>query len=591
MRNMRLLLASGAMLLLTAWPGQAQWVTQTLSLKPGWNAVSLFMEPVSGGCDAVFTNLPVRSVWLWDRQFTTRDFITDPAHPLPEDDYWRYWYASGSGMSFASDIRAISAGQSYLIEVNSNAAPFTVTLKGQPMLPAPRWVPHEMNLVGFPSAPGTGPYFLDYFRGLPHIDVSTTYDPGLFSVRSGSTGLPLTAPARTRMERGVAYWVRLRDVTGCVAPFTISGLGSGLIDFSTNGVTQDFTLVNNSTSAVQVVLSTAASEAPPTGQPGLAGPVPLSWYHVISFTNSTWVSFTAPFTVTVPASGQAGVRLGIRRGDLGLAKAGELFQSLVNVQDADGRVLYQLPVRATPNAAAGFRSLAAASTQTNVSSGLPASSAFEGLWVGGADITAVNNPVPTTNGWDYTTLSPTRSAFPVTLLVHVDSNGVSRLLQRVLVVPTITGPTNATTTDFTLYADESLVPAGSSNVVRLCATTIHYLPPQVMSGSFFLTNTCSYGLDYNDPLNPFKHLYHPYHDNLTSNYQTNLPPGIESYTLNRAVTLSFTSLTNFTADPMWGATEAAGIYSETITGLREWPVICAGPFGLRRINTVNTLQQ
>ena len=88
-----------------------------------------------------------------------------------------------------------------------------------------------------------------------------------------STGLPLTAPARTRMERGVAYWVRLRDVTGCTAPFTISGLGNGLIDFSTNGVTQDFTLVNNSTSAVQVVLSTASSEAPPTGQPGLAGPV------------------------------------------------------------------------------------------------------------------------------------------------------------------------------------------------------------------------------------------------------------------------------------------------------------------------------
>ena len=48
MRNMRILLASGAMLLLTAWPGQAQWVTQTLSLKPGWNAVNLFVDPLVG---------------------------------------------------------------------------------------------------------------------------------------------------------------------------------------------------------------------------------------------------------------------------------------------------------------------------------------------------------------------------------------------------------------------------------------------------------------------------------------------------------------------------------------------------------------
>ncbi len=33
-----------------------------------------------------------------------------------------------------------------------------------------------------------------------------------------------------------------------------------------------------------------------------------------------------------------------------------------------------------------------------------------------------------------------------------------------------------------------------------------------------------------------------------------------------------------------------GVYSETVTGLREYPVRCAGYFGLRRVNRVNVLQ-
>jgi hypothetical protein len=393
------------------------------------------------------------------------------------------------------------------------------------------------------------------------------------------------------MERGVAYWVRLQDVKGFVAPFTIEGLGNGLMDFGTEVQEHTFTIANASTSAVQVVLSPAVSESPPPGQPVLAGAVPLSYYNVVSLTNRSWVSFTQPYTVAIAARGQAAVRWAIRRGDLGPAAAGARFQSLVNVQDTAGLALYQLAVRATPDpAGAGFRSLAALKDPPVLGgSVLPGHNAFEGLWLGEAQISSVNHPVATTNGWDATTLSATRDRYPVRLILHVDGSGAVRLLQRVIVAPVASPPTNQPA--FVLYSDENLVPAGTTNAARISSTTLHYLPPQLMVGTFFDTSlTSAITLDYNDPLNPFKHLYHPDHDNLTSDYSTNLPAGAESWNISRTITLAFSSATNYPSDPMWGTALAGGVYSETVTGLREYPVRCAGYFGLRRVNRVNVLQ-
>jgi hypothetical protein len=320
--------------------------------------------------------------------------------------------------------------------------------------------------------------------------------------------------------------------------------------------------------------------------------VPLSWYNVVSLTNRAWVQFTEPFTVSVPARGQASVRLAIRRGDLGPAAAGALFQSLVNVQDTAGRVLYQLPVRATPDpAGAGVHSLVKGGDGPGSAKSDPSGhNAFEGLWLGEAQISAVSHPVSTTNGWDATTLSAARDRYPVRLILHVDGSGAVRLLQRVIVAPVPTPPTNQPA--FVLYADENLVPAGTTNAARISSTALHYLPPQLMAGTFFATNlTCAFTLGYNDPLNPFKHLYHPDHNNLTSDYSTNLPAGAESWTIGRTITMAFSSLTNYPSDPMWGTDLAGGVYSETVTGLREYPVRCAGYFGLRRVNRVNVLQQ
>ncbi len=566
----------GVALLLATLTARAQWVSQSVQLNPGWNAVCFWLDPEPADLDTIFTNTAILHVWQWDRRFTSVQFTSDMNNRLAESPHWQYWYPEWSGLAFLSTIDELMGGEAYLIEVRSNAAPFTLTLKGRPVLPLPQWMPNALNFVGFPATPSPGPYFLDYFRGASEVDIYASYNPPLYTVNSAGAGVAVNAPGRQRMHRGAAYWRRLKGGKGYVAPFTIEGLGNGLLDFGSAVEELTFTIANSLTStAVSVTLSPAVSESPPAGQPAIAGAVPLSWYNVVSLTNRNWVTFTNAFTVTVPARGKTTVRFGIRRTDMEPAPTGAVYQSLINIQDTAGRVFYQLPVRAEPPQLLGL--------------GLPIHNPFEGLWVGEAQINWVNHPILTTNGWDYLTLSETRERFPVRLLLHVDSNGVTRLLQRVVVVPNPRALTNQP--DFILYADDRQVPAGVTNATRLSTAMFHKIAPLVMDGDFFGALEGTLTLDYNDPRNPFKHLYHPDHNNLASDYATPLPEGVESWTITRAIRMEFTSITNYPNEPMWGSDAAGGLYIETLTNLREQPVIAAGYFGLERVNRISGLKQ
>ena len=65
-----------------------------------------------------------------------------------------------------------------------------------------------------------------------------------------------------------------------------------------------------------------------------------------------------------------------------------------------------------------------------------------------------------------------------------------------------------------------------------------------MTGGPFGTGTLNgvVALDYNHPLNPFKHVYHPDHDNLNERFeQPPLPEGRESFTVTRNVAFEFTA--------------------------------------------------
>ncbi len=44
-------------------PAAAQWKEQTFTLKPGWNAINLEVNPVPNDCASVLSGVPVESVW------------------------------------------------------------------------------------------------------------------------------------------------------------------------------------------------------------------------------------------------------------------------------------------------------------------------------------------------------------------------------------------------------------------------------------------------------------------------------------------------------------------------------------------------
>src|SRR5687767_4407556 len=76
------------LLLLASSPVWAQWRTQTINLRPGWNAVFLEVQPEPRESDAVLAGLPVEAVWRWNRRFNPVQFIQDPDTLVPASPDW-----------------------------------------------------------------------------------------------------------------------------------------------------------------------------------------------------------------------------------------------------------------------------------------------------------------------------------------------------------------------------------------------------------------------------------------------------------------------------------------------------------------------
>jgi len=152
-----------------------------------------------------------------------------------------------------------------------------------------------------------------------------------------------------------------------------------------------------------------------------------------------------------------------------------------------------------------------------------------------------------------------------------------------------------------LLTDDSLIPDYSGLALRdadlvgrrVSTAAFGFRQPLAMSGDFGSTATAltvAVSLDYQDPLNPFKHRYHPDHDNWDPRYENVISEGKESFTVARALSLQFTEddpedLTS--AD--WGDFEVGGLYSEEITGLHRAPIHVSGVFRLTHVSDVGVL--
>lgn len=189
------------------------------------------------------------------------------------------------------------------------------------------------------------------------------------------------------------------------------------------------------------------------------------------------------------------------------------------------------------------------------------------------------------------------------LLLHVDATGQTRLLKEVLQMwrngtYTNDGAGNkvvAKPGQFVLLTDDALISQfqgatlrDGESVGRRLSTVGYDFPSSAGSnylncaGTFAADQTLSVTLTlpYDDPNNPFKHKYHPDHDNLNARFNG---PAVEAYTVTRQVQLRITATPPAgPAVPDYGFNELGGNYSEIITGLHKNAIHLSGTFRLRR---------
>jgi hypothetical protein len=553
--------------LLALSPLSAQWYSKTYSLAAGWNGIWLHGDASYTTVAELFaSNTNITEVWRWNPNPDQIQFSSSPSTPTTNSDEWTVWKRDDPTDQVLQRMVASSA---YLI--NNAGSATTITIKQQASSPANTWLISGANFMGFPSA-GTSsswPILSNYFAsfingsntGLPSGTKVYKYVGGALS---GSNPLQVVNTTE-RLDPDKAYWINLATVSSFTGAIEYEVPGSGGLLFGRTASALTVGVTNRSTSSVTLTISLDGSEAAPTGQSAISGAVPLTKRVFNSTTNSydeTAVPATGSspaYTVTVAAGGRANLDFGVNRASLSTTSS-DFYASILRIKDSAGLTDVRLPVSVQPATAAG-------------------------LWIGQVNVSQV---VSTQQGSG----SNTSRAYPLYILMHLDTAGNARLLRQAF-----SGRLVTTSNPLGLAVSEARVLGGAASDVKpmrfympmmpegsptiLASTT----PATFSSGSSVLWNITH---DYRDPVNPFVHTYHPDHDNLDARFSaTPLAAGQESYTIVRSCTFSFTSSPpDRSTVTGWGTTVLGGNYSETLTGLNKVPLSVSGTFAMRRISEI-----
>jgi len=590
-RNIIRVLLTG-FLALAAHQAAAQWVQQQIVLKPGWNSVFLEVDPNPSDCDAIFAGLPIESVWDWNRGAETAQFVQDPNTLIPGTPGWLTWFPPGHGMAGQGNLFALRDGRPYLIK-STNAASFTWTVRGKPSLRRLSWRAGTVNLVGF-HVGAQGPTFRKLFEGHAGLSNQTVY---ALDASGAWRAVPDLTTGRPKV--GEAYWVRCLLPSQASGNILVEGTPREGLTFLPTSREQSIRIRNASASARNVSIRLLPSATPPNGETPSAGPVPLEyWRASYATTNFDWVPLSAPLSfASLPAGQEWNLRLAVPGSALLTTPPGSMWQSLLEVTDDLG-TRWLVPVKA------GKSARVSSPTEFQAASDLDAP-ALAGLWIGEAVVDAVSQPARVDNP---NLPRPAGGKFSFRIIAHVDTTGTARLLQQIFLVrkPPVMVPSDedpslnevAEPARTVAVTDESLIPGivGSGTLMgqRISSPVFAFDQPLALTGGAFGAGTLqgSCPLPYDHPLNPFRHAFHPDHNNLDERFEQKLPEGKESFSVARAVSFEFTANDPLGLNPPgWGATEIGGVYRESITGLHRSVIHASGTFRLVRVLSAPTLNQ
>ena len=571
-------------------PTLGQWVTQTNTLRSGWNAVYLHVDPSHSTVNDLMSSVTnVSEIWMWSPT-STQQFIDSPQTPTGAATQWTKWTRT---LGASSPLQRFAPNTAYYFKVSGTNTSSTNlwSIKGKPMSPQYQWTSSGLNFIGF-SIPAAAVSYESFFLPVPSLlEVSEIY-------RTIGIDFTTNNPVRvanfagTQLRRGEAVWMRVSSgYNRYFGPFEVDLTGTRTISFGTNGTQVSFRLRNQTTQTNTITMTLVPSETPPTGQTAIADVPPLLVRGSLDPTTLNYSSQTLvtnqTVTWTLPPRGTPGsdvqVVLGLIRNRM-TGVAGDLSAGVIQLTDTTGTLRVDLGVSAVKSSTAG-------------------------LWVGEAQVTQVveyrttferdpvGNPVIRLTGTDgaYSVLytnsvaSSVPRPFPLRLIVHDDGTNAF-LLQRVFM------GLNSSTNPIVATRQSHLWQDRLSSARRISAA---HLPWSANNAPWAMTitnnvyqATITTAFDQSG-VNPFIHQYHPDHDNLNASFTSTLPKGNESYGITRTVWLSLQTAGNDYRSQTTGSLDRNGVYDETITlegsgsNSRTYRVI--GTFNLNRISEVPVL--
>jgi hypothetical protein len=566
-----------SLLAFLALPAAAQYRTESYDLVPGWTAIYLNVDPGMSSLDLILASSPdVSEVWQW-RPNGLDPSLTPKALQTGADE-WKVWRR---GDLANSSFSIFSVNAAYLVKLNANASPQTLSIKGKVVAPRVQWRTDGSNLVGFPIKTGTTAKLNRYLGDAGIVDDNTEgyhYVGGNLSANN-----PIQSTIRLiNARRGEAFWVRSKQFANFYGPVSVNvALDSGL-NFGAADSLKQLVLRNNTDIEVTVTLTPTPSEMAPGTSEVPTAPALLTRSRDATSGLFVYSPLGNSMTVTIPANDATGISLSVDRSIMG-GDPGDPFAGLLRITDGGDYSEIFLPVTAEK-------------------------ASLSGLWVGEARISRVQNQLQRfqreTDGTysvdgdgkhipidSETGLNETAQDFKMRLIVHLDAAGQATILSRAFAG--IISDDGEGNTLAGLTTDESLLDAGNlKTAVRLSSGHFPVGLVQSMTGALSpgaaLTVTIPLGANHTS--NPFLHTYHPDHDNKDARFENVLPAGIESHTVNRAITLTLNATAGPGEGPQWGTTLLSGTFSETVTGIHKQPIAATGIFAIGKVSDIAVLQ-
>lgn len=571
---------------------RAQWLTQSFSLKAGWNAVYLHVDASHADLQALVgadAANPIEEVWMWKPAPGTQQYVESPLLPTGTGSPWVSWLRT---LGPSSSLQRLEGNAAYLVRVQAAAADYVWNLVGKPVAPQYSWTITGLNFLGFPTPALNPPSYETFLSGSPDLLLNAEIYRYVGGALGPSNPLRLFALRTTPLHRGEAFWIRAgMSFNRYYGPFEIDLQSGNGVHFYDSIGQYRIRLRNLAASELTVTVERLESSAPPAGQPAIAGPPPLLLRGALDAATLTYghADFgDGPQSRTLAPSGQVGSEtdlvIGLNRSQM-TGQPGDLYAGVLRFTDSLNLSQVDVPVTA-----------------------LVASKA--GLWVGEASVNQVRHylknyerddsgqPVQSAAGAyqvlsTNTTLGSVSRSFPLRLIVHNSSAGAAVLLQRVYYGEGLQG-------SMILATREGLLSAAKLDDAR--RITAAHLPwsaanlPWPMTGELDegATAAASVSLSYDDQAaNPFLHAYHPDHDNRNAAFDQILPQGGESYGVRREISLRFAAPPGDFNGLTTSGGALQGVYEESVTFLgkgsqsRQFDV--RGAFQLNCISDIPTL--